>query len=114
MAYVECDTTPRYTAPDLISDEELHFLIHAEFQRLPFIYAVFTLWDNAGPIFVGTGALRSEVLVASAKHPMATRFSLSGLNLKDHRSTEQLAQRLKQEYGLQGRPTKREPIGFRH
>lgn len=113
MPYVECDMTPRHTPIECITDEKQHFLIDAEVQRIPSFHAAFVLYDSTGPIFVGTGTLRNVVPVEAAKHPTATRFSLHGLTLTDHRSTEQLAEQMKKELGLTDQPNNKEPIGFR-
>jgi hypothetical protein len=111
MPYVTCDTTPRYTPIERISDEELHFLIDSEVQKVPFIYGVFILYDNTGPIFVGAGTLLNELLAARGRHPEATRFSLK-LGFTDYRSTEQLVEMLRRECGLADVQTNKEPIGF--
>jgi hypothetical protein len=113
MAYITCSTNPRYIPIETISDEDLHFLIDSEVQRVPSRCAVFILYDAGGAIYVGCGTLLNELPVAKAKHPTATRFSLRGLSLKDYRSVQQLAEMLKQEFGLQDQPTNKEPIGFR-
>jgi hypothetical protein len=112
MPFIPCDTTPHHAPIKTITDEDLHLLIDDEIQRIPFFHGAFTLYDNRGAIFVDTGTLRNVVPVAAAKHPTATHFSLHGLTLTHHRSTEQLAERLKQTHGLDN-PINKEPIGFR-
>jgi hypothetical protein len=112
MSYVACDTTPRYTPIEYIVDEELHFLIDSEVQRVPFIYGVFILYDAIGPVHVGCGTLISELLLARAQHSEATRFSLK-FGCTDVPTADQLAKLLKKEFGLTDIATNKEQIGFR-
>ncbi len=58
-----------------IKDEEPHYLIDSELERLPEFHAVYTLYNIVGPIEVGTGTLRDVVPVAAAaRNPSATPF----------------------------------------
>ena len=100
------------TPIETISDENLHFAIQSEFDRLPSKYAAFTLYDRDGAIYDGAGALLNEVPVQAARH-RATHFSVSGLSLTSFQSVNQLVEKLKQLHGLADQPINKEPIGFR-
>ncbi len=112
MPFVTCDTTLPDNAIETINDEKLHHLIDSELHRLPVLYAVYVLYDGNGAIKVGTGTLRNVVPLASSQYPDATRFSIHGLSLTRLQDLEQLAEMLKQEFGLD-QSSKKEPIEFR-
>lgn len=98
----------RYTYPlrgaktpiETIKEGELYYLTDANLQMLPLRDAVYVLYDTQRGILVDSGTLLNEVPVAAKRHPSATRFSVHGLKLTQRQDIEQLAQRLRQMFGL--------------